>query len=207
MPHSRDRNHITHLGRVPCYVLNMPTAARPVALGVLIATVFLLSSIKPAAAEDQDMTVYNPGDGVTAPAPVKSSIANYTSDAMKAGIEGCNKVEVIVLPDGSVGDVKLIESLDKKYGMDERAIESAKKWIFKPGTKDGKPVAVRTTIQSCFTNRNKKPKWRQFIFGSAPAGYRRSWCPSNSAARRFSLVAGSTSLRPTERPFSPSSHS
>jgi TonB family protein len=35
-------------------------------------------------------------------------------------------------------------------GLDEKAIEAVRKWKFKPGYKDGKPVAVRATIEVNF---------------------------------------------------------
>ena len=128
-------------------------------VGVSIAIIWLLASMS-ANAQDQATTVYSPRDGVTKPIAVRPAYPQYTSEAMKAKIEGCNEVDAVILPDGTVGDVKLIRSLDSKYGLDERAIESAKKWVFKPGMKDGKPVAVRHTIMSCFTigkaKKNKK---------------------------------------------------
>ena len=42
-------------------------------------------------------------------------------------------------------------SLDPTYGLDEQAVAAAKRWEFKPGTKDGKPVAVRVTLEMSFT--------------------------------------------------------
>jgi TonB family protein len=143
----------------------MAAAERLLRFGVSIVTVSLLSILS-GAAQEQDTTIYSPGNGVTAPTAVKASYPQYTSDAMKAGIQGCNVVEAVVLPDATVGDVKLIRSLDSKYGMDERAVESAKKWVFKPGMKDGKSVAVRVTIMSCFTSGDaKKSKWRWLGLG------------------------------------------
>jgi len=42
------------------------------------------------------------------------------------------------------------KSLDQKYGLDDQAVTAMKKWQFKPGTKDGKPVAVRVTVEMTF---------------------------------------------------------
>jgi outer membrane biosynthesis protein TonB len=35
-------------------------------------------------------------------------------------------------------------------GLDEKAIDAVHKWRFKPGLKDGKPVAVAATIEVNF---------------------------------------------------------
>jgi TonB family protein len=143
----------------------MAVAERLVRFGVSIVSIWLVCTM-PGGAQEQDATIYSPGNSVAAPTTVKPSYPQYTSEAMKARIQGCNEVEAVVFPDASIGDVKLIRSLDSKYGLDERAIESAKKWVFKPGTKDGKPVAVRVTIMSCFTSGDaKKSKWRRLALG------------------------------------------
>ncbi len=90
-------------------------------------------------------------DGVTLPSVVRSVKAGYTAAAMDARIEGTALLEAVVLADGRVGDVNVTQSLDKEYGLDTQAVEAVKQWLFKPGTKDGKPVAVRVTIEIRFT--------------------------------------------------------
>jgi protein TonB len=75
----------------------------------------------------------------------------YTPEAMEAKIQGVVKLEAVVLETGAVGDVDVIESLDKVYGLDDEAIKCVSQWRFDPGTKDGKPVAVRVEIEMSFT--------------------------------------------------------
>ena len=78
---------------------------------------------------------------------------NYTRDALQAKIQGVVELECVVLVDGTVGDVRVVGSLDKTYGLDEQAVEAAKKWRFKPGTKDGKPVPVLIHLEMSFALR------------------------------------------------------
>jgi len=70
---------------------------------------------------------------------------------MKEKIQGSVLLECVVLPNGSVGDVQVIRSLDSKYGLDRQAIAAAKQLRFEPGTQDGKPVPVLVTIEMAFT--------------------------------------------------------
>ena len=101
----------------------------------------------------QDTTVYKPGNGVSLPRIVKQVKAEYTSEAMRQMIEGTVTLDVVVKPDGNVGEVAVKESLDAVYGLDEQAIKAMKQWQFKPGEKDGKPVAVRVDVKMNFTLR------------------------------------------------------
>jgi len=61
--------------------------------------------------------------------------------------------ERIVRPDGSVGDVQILRSLDGVFGLDQEAIKAAKQWRFAPGTRLGEPVPVLVTIELTFTLR------------------------------------------------------
>ena len=58
---------------------------------------------------------------------------------------------VVVLSDGTVGEVTVLRSLDTTFGLDGQAVLAAKQWVFNPGMKDGLPVAVRVTIEMTFT--------------------------------------------------------
>ena len=75
---------------------------------------------------------------------------DYTSEAKQQGIQGTVELSVVVNDDGTVGEVKVTKSLDDKYDLDQQAVIAMKKWLFKPGTKDGKPVAVQVTLEMSF---------------------------------------------------------
>jgi len=95
-------------------------------------------------------TVYKPGDGVSLPQVTKQVQPQYTPEAMANRIEGKVGLETVVLADGTVGDVKVTESLDSIYGLDTNAVKAMKQWEFKPGLKDGKAVAVRVNVTMAF---------------------------------------------------------
>jgi len=52
---------------------------------------------------------------------------------------------MIVTAEGRVRDVKVTKSLDED--LDKQAVSAVSAWRFKPGTKDGRPVAVRLRAQ------------------------------------------------------------
>jgi TonB family protein len=95
--------------------------------------------------------IYGLGNGVSAPVPVRQVRPQYTSAAMTARLAGSVIVECIVLPDGTVGDARVTRSLDARFGLDEEAIRAARQWRFRPGTLNGRPVAVRVTIELSFS--------------------------------------------------------
>ena len=99
----------------------------------------------------QDSTIYLPGNGVSLPQVVKQVKAEYTQEAMRQMIEGVVGLDAVVLADGAVGEVTVTQSLDAVYGLDDQAVKAMKRWQFKPGTKDGKAVAVRVAVRMNFT--------------------------------------------------------
>jgi len=96
---------------------------------------------------------YRPGNGVTMPRLLREMKPNYTSDAMRAKIQGTVLVECIVNTHGDVTDVKILKSLDPTFGLDQEAIKAAKQWRFVPGTRLGEPVPVLISIELSFTLR------------------------------------------------------
>lgn len=93
------------------------------------------------------------GDGVSSPTVVKEVKPNYTNGAMQARISGSVTVEAVVRADGSVGDVRVVVSLDRIHGLDEEAIKAAKQWKFNPGMFEGNAVDVIVRIVLAFNLR------------------------------------------------------
>ena len=96
---------------------------------------------------------YRPGSGITLPRVLVEKKPQYTADAMRAKVQGSVWLECIVMPDGSVGDVRVTRSLDPIFGLDQEAIKAAKMWRFTPGMRQGEPVPVIITIELTFTLR------------------------------------------------------
>lgn len=59
----------------------------------------------------------------------------------------------MVQPDGKVGEVRVTRSLDQKFGLDEEAIKTLKKWQCLPGKEDGVAVPVLVEVEMTFTLR------------------------------------------------------
>ena len=91
--------------------------------------------------------------GVTAPRLVHRAGPRYTEAARQAKIEGRVDVDCVVQPDGTVGQVHVVRSLDKVHGLDAEAVIAAKLHVFEPGTKDGKPTPVVARLTFTFTIR------------------------------------------------------
>lgn len=90
--------------------------------------------------------------GVAPPVPVTQPKPSYTREAMLRRIQGTVTMRVVVLADGTVGDVEVIKPLG--FGLDEEAIATMKQWRFRPGTRNGQPVAVRVVVEMTFQMRD-----------------------------------------------------
>ncbi len=116
-------------------------------VGLVVASLAAVSSAREKVKQEPS----RPGDGVTAPSIVKEVKPVYTDDAKRERIQGTVGMDVVVLADGTVDDVKVTKSLDVKYGLDEQAVRAVKQWTFSPGTKDRKPVDVLIQVEMSFT--------------------------------------------------------
>lgn len=96
---------------------------------------------------------YRIGNGVVGPKLIQEVKPGYTGEAMKARIQGVVLLEAVVMPDGSVGNVRVVRSLDPRFGLDDEAVATVKKWRFAPGTRFGQPVPVLVEIEMAFTLR------------------------------------------------------
>jgi TonB family protein len=89
-------------------------------------------------------------EGVVWPEVLRSVHAHYTPDAMRAGIEGSILLQGVVGTDGLTRNVLVLRSLDQGT-LDEAAVKAFEQWLFRPGSRLGKPVPVVVTTQMAFT--------------------------------------------------------
>jgi TonB family protein len=92
--------------------------------------------------------VFRMGNGVTAPAVISKIEPEYTEEARLAKYQGTVVVSTEIGPAGVAQSMKVIRGLG--LGLDEQAVKAISQWKFKPGTKDGQPVAVTATIEMNF---------------------------------------------------------
>ena len=83
---------------------------------------------------------YRPGSGIAPPRLLHEVKADYTEDARRHGVSGEVVLEIVVLRDGSVGDVKLLRGLGN--GLDQRAVDAVRQWRFAPAERQGAAVDV-----------------------------------------------------------------
>jgi TonB family protein len=92
-----------------------------------------------------DNGVYLAGRGVTPPVVLIEARPPYTEEARRSRVQGDALLQFIVRKDGTADSFKIVRRLG--YGLDESAIDTVKKrYRFKPGTFQGKPVDVKILL-------------------------------------------------------------
>ena len=80
------------------------------------------------------------GGDVIAPVPIHEVQPRFTPEAFERRVQGVVIVQTVIDREGNVTRVKVLKGLG--YGLDESAVEAVKLWKFRPGTRNGKAVAV-----------------------------------------------------------------
>lgn len=93
-----------------------------------------------------------PQEGVAPPTVVRKFNPKYTPAADEAGLDGTVILQCVVKRDGTVGDVRVVKSLDKIYGLDDQAVAAVRKWQFKPAARAEGPIDSVIELDFTFTH-------------------------------------------------------
>jgi TonB family protein len=91
---------------------------------------------------------------VTLPNLVKEAKPSYTEKAVRARIQGMVVLEAVVGLDGLIGDVRVTKPLDPE--LDAQAITALRQWVFKPGTRNGRPAPTIIAVEISFALRDRR---------------------------------------------------
>ena len=111
-------------------------------------------------------TVYEIRGDIKAPRPILTAVPS-PPDSLPTNKHLKVRISLVVAPDGSVANVKLLTRSTAEF--DNYAVNAVSKWKFEPATKDGIPVAVRleTEMQSQF----RSPASAPLSFASPDGGF------------------------------------
>jgi TonB family protein len=107
-------------------------------------TLLLAGRMAFGSAPGDSAAIYSPGPGITAPRVIHRIAPYYTPEARQAMVQGTAVLEVVVDENGAPTRISVISPIG--FGLDEQAREAVSQWEFRPGRKDGKPVATVTTV-------------------------------------------------------------
>ena len=87
---------------------------------------------------------YRMGSGITPPSLLKTVTPQYTEDALSKKIEGTVDLEVVILKEGRVGNIRIVRGLGG--GLNDKAIACVRQWVFGPAKLRGEPVDLIVDI-------------------------------------------------------------
>jgi periplasmic protein TonB len=96
---------------------------------------------------DSAETVYNLGPGITPPRVTKQ-VPPKESTSRGVRVVGSVTVALVISSKGVPRNVHVVKGLDKE--VDQNTVEAVEQWRFAPAQKDGKPVAVKVSLEIQF---------------------------------------------------------
>lgn len=87
---------------------------------------------------------------VTAPKVVRKIEPEFTGQARQAGIPPSKLVLALVVPEkGPACNIRILSPIG--FGLEDAAIAAVREWEFRPGMSDGRPTAVKATVEIIFS--------------------------------------------------------
>jgi TonB family protein len=106
------------------------------------------SSAQPQASPDSAAYRFDDLLVTSLPEAIHRKAPSYPDAAREARITGLVMVEALVVPDGSVSQVRISESVP---GLDEAALDALRGWRFKPARCGDRPIPVRLVVPVRFS--------------------------------------------------------
>jgi periplasmic protein TonB len=107
------------------------------------------SGIGPGSGGNEGGGVYHIGGNVSMPVVLYKPEPEFSEEARKAKFSGNVTVYCYIELDGTPSHVRVVRGVG--MGLDEKAVEAVRKYKFKPGVKDGKPVRTDLYVDVDFT--------------------------------------------------------
>jgi TonB family protein len=99
-----------------------------------------------------ELTQSNDKAALFAPVATMKVDPAYPPDVLRDKVEGTVTLYAVIRADGTVDDVKVLNGLDSR--LDETAMRALSRWHFRPGTKNGEPVALEAVVEVPFRMRH-----------------------------------------------------
>jgi protein TonB len=84
----------------------------------------------------------------TPPKVLRHPAPEYTDEARNAHAKGSVVLQAQIGTDGIAHDIRVVKHME--YGLDDKAVECLRQWLFQPGTRDGVPMPMRATVEIAF---------------------------------------------------------
>jgi TonB family protein len=91
---------------------------------------------------------------LVAPVATRTADPGYPLELMRQNVRGTVILSAVIHADGSVGDVRVLNSIDDR--LDEYASNALSRWRFLPALKNGNPVALQAVVMIPFRPRAEK---------------------------------------------------
>ena len=91
---------------------------------------------------------------LVAPVATRTADPGYPLELMKQNVRGTVILSAVINADGSVGDVRVLNSIDDR--LDDYASNALSRWRFLPALKNGNPVALQAVVMIPFRPRAEK---------------------------------------------------
>jgi TonB family protein len=95
-----------------------------------------------------DPPYYHPTGQLSGPEPITKADPKYPQSLIKERVDGEVVLYAVIRKDGTVDSIQVIRSLDP--ALDKNSADALARWVFKPASREGKPVDCEAVIHIPF---------------------------------------------------------